>query len=70
VKNDTKDDFRDDGLVEDGRRAGQSYVDSFEGDWKALVADLRRRAQQAGRTPISTPPRRVGLKTAPTKKAG
>jgi hypothetical protein len=64
------DDFRDDTLVEEARRAGQAYVDSFRGDWTALVADLRRRAREAGRTPVSMPPRKVEPMIVPTKKAG
>jgi hypothetical protein len=31
-------------LVEEARQAGQKYIDSFHGDWKAIMADLQRRA--------------------------
>jgi hypothetical protein len=60
---------REDPIVEEARRAGQQYVDSFKGDWQALIADLRRRAEQAGRTPVSLPPRRPRSKAIPAKKA-
>jgi hypothetical protein len=62
--------MRDDPIVEEARRAGQQYVDSFKGDWKALIADLRRRAEEAGRKPVSMPPRRPEAKRVPAKKAG
>ena len=30
-------------IVERARQAGQKYVDSFKGNWKALAEDLNRR---------------------------
>jgi hypothetical protein len=51
----------DDSLIEEARRAGQAYIDSFHGDRKAMLADLRRRSSQAGHPPVRLspkPPRR------------
>jgi hypothetical protein len=62
--------MRDDPLVEEARRAGQAYIDSFKGDWGALIADLRRRSEEAGRTVVSLPPRPAKPRIEPTKKAG
>jgi hypothetical protein len=45
-----------DPLIEEARNAGQAYIDSFGGDWKALCADLQRRAREEGRTVVSLPP--------------
>lgn len=59
----------DDPIVDETRGAGQSYVDSFNGDWSALVADLRRRAQAEGRKPINLPPRAVRKSTLPANTA-
>ena len=61
--------MRDDPLVEEARRAGQAYIDSFRGDWSALLADLRRRSEEAGRTVVSLPPRAAEPRPKPTKKA-
>ena len=61
--------MRDDPLVEEARRAGQIYIDSFNGDWNALLADLRRRSEEAGRTVVSLPPRPAGTRPNSTKKA-
>jgi len=44
-------------VVDEARRAGQSYIDSFNGDWKAIVADLDRRAKEEGRHIIEPPPK-------------
>jgi len=61
-----------DPIVEEARKAGQAYVDSFKGDLKAVFADLRRRteeARRAGWRVVSHPPRRpIGETRA--KKAG
>ena len=46
-----------DPLVEEARRAGQAYIDSFHGDLKAACADLRRRAREEGRKVVSLPPK-------------
>ena len=62
--------MRDDPFVEEARRAGKAYIDSFQGDWKALIADLRRRSEQAGRTIVSRPPRPAEPRPRPAKKAG
>jgi hypothetical protein len=47
-----------DPMVEELRAVGQKYVESFKGDWKALVADLRRRAKDEGRELVSLPPKK------------
>lgn len=50
----------DDPIVEEARRAGQAYIESFQGDLKAVIADLQRRteeARRAGREVASPPPR-------------
>ena len=44
-----------DPLVEEARKAGQDYVDSFKGDLRAVCEDLRRRARQDGRKTVSLP---------------
>lgn len=52
----------EDPIVEEVRKAGQAYVDSFRGDWKALFEDLRRRteeARQQGWRVVSMPPQLV-----------
>jgi len=49
--------MKDDPLVEEARRAGQAYIDSFHGDWKAIIADLERRSRDAGRAVVSHPPK-------------
>lgn len=59
--------MKEDPLVEEARTAGQKYIDSFKGDLKALIADLRRRSEQEGRRVVSLPPkppRRKPLKGA------
>lgn len=48
-----------DPIVEEARKAGQAYIDSFKGDRKAMIADLNRRSEKAGRKLVSRPPRRV-----------
>jgi hypothetical protein len=48
--------MKSDPLVEEVRQAGENYIASFKGDWKALAADLNRRAQAEGREVISRPP--------------
>lgn len=49
--------MKNDPLVEEARKAGQDYIDSFHGDWKAIMADLERRAREEGRTTVSYPPK-------------
>jgi hypothetical protein len=44
-------------LIDEARKAGQAYVDSFGGDLKKVCADLRRRAEQEGRQVVSLPPK-------------
>lgn len=59
----------DDPIVEEVRRAGQAYIDSFNGDLAAVVADLQRRteeARRAGREVVSCPPKRLKTRTTPT----
>lgn len=59
--------MREDPLVTEARSAGQAYIDSFKGDWPALVADLRRRSEEAGRQVISLPPRPARPRPEPVK---
>jgi hypothetical protein len=47
--------MRDDPIVEEARRAGQAYLDSFHGDWKAIIADLNRRSVEESRQVIAPP---------------
>jgi hypothetical protein len=44
-------------LIEQARKAGQTYIDSFNGDLDAMIADLNRRALSEGRTVIELPPK-------------
>jgi hypothetical protein len=54
MKDSAKDNFEsDDALVDEARRAGKSYIDSFHGDWDALIADLNQRSERAGRKIVS-----------------
>jgi hypothetical protein len=46
-----------DELIEDVRKAGQAYIESFKGDDQAMVKDLRRRAQDEGRQVVTLPPK-------------
>lgn len=62
--------MRNDPLVEEARQAGQKYIDSFNGDWKAIIADLERRAREEGRKIVTPPPRRPHLEPAPKKRVG
>jgi LDH2 family malate/lactate/ureidoglycolate dehydrogenase len=58
-----------DPLVDEVRKAGQAYIDSFKGDRKAMLEDLRRRQQEEGRQVVklpSKPPRRRPAKRAKT----
>jgi hypothetical protein len=63
-----------DPLIEESRKAGQAYIDSFAGDLKAVCADLRRRAREEGRRVVSLPPKppldRTVARPAPKKVAG
>jgi hypothetical protein len=62
-----------DPLIDEARKAGQAYIDSFKGDLKAVCADLRRRAREEGRTVVSLPPKppvdRAIARPAPKKAA-
>ena len=62
--------MKDDPLVEEARRAGQQYIDSFKGDWAALIADLQRRAKAEGRQIVSPPPRPPRHATPRTAEQG
>lgn len=62
--------MNEDPIVEEARQAGKRYVESFNGDWNALAEDLRRRAQQSGRTPVSLPPRPPRQQRPPERKVG
>ena len=43
--------------TDDLRRSGQAYLDSYKGDWQALIADLNRRSGREGRKVVSLPPK-------------
>ena len=60
----------EDPIVEEARRAGQAYVDSFKGDWKAMLADLQRRSAERGVKTVSLPPRHPQQPQKVNKKAG
>ncbi len=63
----------DDPLVEEVRKAGQAYIDSFGGDLAAIVADLQRRtgeARRAGRKVVAMSPRRLEPSAQPTRSGG
>ncbi len=63
----------DDPIVEEARRAGQAYVESFHGDLKAVIADLQRRTEEArrtGREVVSFPPRPVEPRPEHAGQAG
>ena len=60
-----------DPIIQEVREAGQAYLESFKGDRRAMLADIRRREEQArseGQQLISLPPkpakRRAGLNVA------
>jgi len=60
----------DDPIVEEVRKAGQAYIDSFGGDLAAVVADLLRpteEARRAGRKMVALSPRQVGPSAQPTQ---
>lgn len=59
--------MKDNPIVEQARQAGQEYIDSFHGDWKAIIADLRHRSEEAGRQVIATPPKRPLEQQTPRK---
>ena len=61
-----------DPIVEEARQAGQAYIDSFNGDLKAVLEDLRRRTEERRRDGwpvVSLPPRRIE-EPADSKKVG
>jgi hypothetical protein len=58
-----------DPLIDEPRRAGQAYIDSFKGDWAALVADLNLRSERKGRKVVSMPPKPPRRRSV-TKRAG
>jgi hypothetical protein len=60
--------MKEDPIVEEVRQVGQAYVDSFKGDWQAMLVDLRRRAREEGREPVSLPPKPA--RTRAVKKVG
>jgi hypothetical protein len=51
----------DDPLIEEARKAGEAYIDSFKRNRKAMLEDLRRREQAHGNRVVrlpSKPPRK------------
>ena len=62
----------DDPIVEEARQAGQAYIDSFNGDLKAVFADLERRreeARRAGHVVASPAPPSTESRPEPIKQA-
>jgi hypothetical protein len=63
-----------DPLIEEARKAGQAFLDSFGGDLRAACAELRRRAIAEGRTVVALPPKppvvRDGRHSTSAKRAG
>jgi hypothetical protein len=51
-------------LIEQARQAGQTYIESFKGDDKAMLEDLNRRAMASGRRVVHLPPKKAARKTA------
>ena len=49
--------MKNDPIVEEARKAGQAYLDSFKGDWKGVINDLNRRSREERRNIIQLPPR-------------
>jgi hypothetical protein len=42
--------------IEEIRSAGQKYVESFKGNHRAMIADLRRRSKSQGRQLVASKP--------------
>lgn len=49
--------MKNDPIVEEARKAGQCYIDSFKGDWNAVIKDLNQRSREERRNIIQLPPR-------------
>ncbi len=49
-----------DPIVEEVRRARETYAARFNHDLEAICRDLRERQAQSGRRVISFPPKRIG----------
>jgi hypothetical protein len=58
-----------DPLVDEPRRVGQAYIESFKGDWQALIADLARRSEREGRRVVPMPPKPPRRRSV-TRRAG
>jgi hypothetical protein len=41
------------------RRTREAYAEKFGGDIRAMIADLRARQKQGGRTIVARPPKRI-----------
>jgi hypothetical protein len=52
-----------DELIEEVRKAGQAYIDSFKGDRKAMLEDIRRRQAEEGRSVVNLPPKKPRQRT-------
>lgn len=59
----------EDPIVEEVRKAGREYFARFNADLDAIVEDLRKRSEAAGRKTVSRPPRRP-KQQATVKKVG
>jgi len=63
--------MKNDPIVEEARKAGQDYIDSFQGDLEAVFADLKRRtekARQVGQHVASDVPCQVEPRSEPVKR--
>jgi hypothetical protein len=52
-----------DELIEEVRKAGQAYIDSFKCDRKAMLEDIRRRQAEEGRSVVNLPPKKPRQRT-------
>jgi hypothetical protein len=62
--------MKDDPIVEEARKAGQAYVNQFDGKLADIIADLRRRtrlAEQNGSVVVSRPPAVAPAATTPKR---
>ena len=60
----------DDPIVEEVRRAGAAYFGQFNDDIRAVMEDLRRRSERAGRKVVSLPPRPAKPRPNRSRQAG
>lgn len=56
--------MKPDPILAEIRRTREAYAEQFAGDIRAMLADLRRRQQESGRTVVNRPPK---LKQSPSR---